>query len=476
MRRRARLGLSGLLLAAGLAGSAGAAPGLPSAVAGTLAGDVRAVLHRFGVPGAAVMVLQGGHVAFVQAFGSRDLERRLPVRPESFFEIGSITKQFTAASILQLQEAGKLQIDRPLSDYLPDAPHAREVTLRQLLTHTSGLHDYLDGPQAQMERLASRPIAYGDLIARVAPLPLDFPPGSRWSYSNTGYLLLGKVIETVSGETYAAYLQRHIFDPLGMKDTHTTADEDRLAGMVIGYRHANGKLERAPIIHASWGGAAGFLVAPLRDLATWDAALRGGKVVSPASYRQMTTSFVTTKGESADYGFGLFLNPVYGEPRIGHTGGTNGFTTADEYFPRQDLRIVAFTNLGDSAPEAGEALTNVIFADLYPAIAARAQTPAPGEDPAITQTVRDAFRELQTGPPYARFGAQLRGKLAAGSGAGFILSLGPYGTPSAAIFKGFRQAANDRWCDYQIQFGPGVFLPFSARLDASGSVAGFSVG
>ena len=115
------------------------------------------------------MVLQKGHVSFVEAFGSLDEKRRLPVRPDSFFEIGSITKQLTAACILQLQEAGRLRIDRSLSDYLPDAPHAKEVTLRQLLTHTSGLHDYLDLPPEQVDRLASRPISYRDLIARVAP-------------------------------------------------------------------------------------------------------------------------------------------------------------------------------------------------------------------------------------------------------------------------------------------------------------------
>jgi CubicO group peptidase (beta-lactamase class C family) len=130
------------------------------------------------------------------------------------FEIGSITKQFTAASILQLQEAGKLHIDEPLSRYLPDAPHAGEVTLRQLLTHTSGLHDYLDGPRELMDQIVPKPISYDELIARVASRPLDFPPGSRWSYSNTGYLLLGRVIEAVSGETYRDYLKHHILDPL----------------------------------------------------------------------------------------------------------------------------------------------------------------------------------------------------------------------------------------------------------------------
>ena len=184
---------------------------------------------------------------------------RLPVTPDTSFEIGSITKQFTTAAILQLQAAGKLNIDRPLSDYLPKAPHAHEVTLRQLLSHTSGLHDYLDLPDDQIDRLVQQPIAYESLVARVADLPLDFTPGSRWAYSNTGYLLLGRVIEVASGEPYRDYLQRHILDPLQMTATHTSAEEPRLANMAKGYRHAHGAIERGPMIEASWARRRGFL-------------------------------------------------------------------------------------------------------------------------------------------------------------------------------------------------------------------------
>ena len=467
------IGLISLLM---VTGAANAPAPQARAVAAKIDRDVTAALHRFQVPGAAVMVIQNGKVSYAGAFGLRDLEHRLPVRTDTFFEIGSITKQFTAACILQLQEEGKLQIDRPLADYLPDAPHAKEVTLHQLLTHTSGLHDYLDGSTAEMEQLAAKPISYPDLIARVAKLPLDFPPGSRSSYSNTGYLLLGKVIEKVSGESYRDYLQHHIFDPLHMTNTYTTADEDRLPDMARGYRHANGKVEDAPHIHPDWGYAAGFLVSTLSDLAKWDAALRGGKVVSPASYRAMTTAFMTTKNGSADYGFGLFVDSAYGQPRIGHTGGAQGYTTADEYFPKQDVRIIAFTNLGDETPEAGEMLTNVVFADLQPAIAAKALASAPGEDAKITQTTREAFRELQTGKDYARFSARLKGKLANGAGMGFVAGLGPYGVPSRTVFKGTRKDGNDTWYDYVMQFAPGVFLPFAAKIGEDGTVEGFSVG
>lgn len=469
------LGFPILLMAAGTAAAA-PADKPPPPLSTKVDRDVTEAMRHYRVPGAAVMAIRNGHVTYTRAFGFRDLQHRLPVRSDTLFEIGSITKQFTAACIMQLQEQGKLKIDRPLSDYLPDAPHAREVTLRQLLTHTSGLRDYLDGPWKEVGRLAARPIAYRDLIARVANLPLDFSPGSKWSYSNTGYLLLGKVVEKVSGESYWDYLHNHILRPLHMTDTYTTADENRLPRMAIGYWHVDGKLERAPAIDASWGNSAGFLVSTLGDLAKWDAALRGGKVVSHASYREMTTPFMTGKNGSANYGFGLFVDSVYGQPRIGHTGGSQGFTAADEYFPRQNVRIVVFTNLGDSTPEAGEALTNVAFADLYPAIAAKASRPAPGEHAAVTRTVREAFRELQTGRDYARFGAQLRSKLLAGRGAKFVTALGPFGAPTGEIFKGVRKDAKNTWYEYAMQFGPGAQLPFAVKLGPDGTIGSFSIG
>ena len=467
--------LLSLLLTGSFVASASAETAqLPPVLAKRIEADVKAALHRFEVPGAAVMVIKSGRVSFIGTYGMRDSARKLPVRPDTLFEIGSITKQFTAASILQLQEAGRLQIDEPLSKYLPDAPHAKEVTLRQLLTLTSGLHDYLDDPR--IEQLVVRPIAYRDLIARIASRPLDFPPGSRWSYSNTDYLLLGKVIETISGESYADYLQRHMLGPLHMTDTYTTAEEHRLPNMAVGYCHVDGRLVLAPHIDASWGGAAGFLVTTLRDLAKWDAALSGGKVISLASYRQMTTPFMTTANGSADYGFGLFVDSVYGQPRVGHTGGSLAFTAADEYFPRQDVRIIAFTNLGDETPEAGETLTNILFSKLFPAIAAEALKPVPGENLAITQTVSEAFRELQTGKTYSRFSAHYRDKLLNGAGARFITGLGPYGAPTAETFKGIRRDASKIWYDYVIQFGPGVSISFSVTIDEDGKVAGFSIG
>ncbi|WP_263377258.1 serine hydrolase domain-containing protein [Granulicella paludicola] len=437
--------------------------------------DIRGAMSRFHVPGTAVMALQNGRVVFVKAYGDRDIRQGLPVKTDTLFEIGSITKQFTAACILQLRDQGKLSVDDTLSVYLPDAPHAKEVTLRNLLTHTSGLHDYLEGPDAEMDKLIAQPISYQNLLARVASLPLDFPPGSQWSYSNTGYMLLGRVIEAVSGEPYKDYLQHHILNPLHMNHTFTTADEDRLANMAIGYRYREGKLELAPPLDSTWGQSAGFLISDLADLSRWDRSLRDGTIVSPASYREMSTAFMTTKNGSADYGFGLFVASMYGQPRIGHTGGSQGFTTADEYYPEQRLRLIAFTNSGDKSPEAGETITNILFADLNPTLAANALKSAPGEDEKKTQTVRAAFRELQGGASYAHFSSHLRERFTT-TGSKFAAELSPYGQATAAVYKGVRQVNGESWYDYVMQFGPGVSIPFSVRTDKEEIVAGFSLG
>ncbi len=435
--------------------------------------DVGAVLGRTQVPGAVVEVIAHGHVVYQKAYGLRDLARRLPARVDTHYEIGSITKQFTAAAIVQLQEAGKLDLDARLATYLPDAPHAGEVTLRQLLTHTSGLPEYLDGPDIEQE--ATRPASFDQLMARIAGKPLDFPPGSRWAYDNTGYILLGRVIEVVSHESYDHYIHAHLLAPAGMTDTFTIADEARVPGMAVGYRRVDRKVEPAPTISASFGWSAGYLVSTLDDLEKWNRALTGGRIVSPKGYALMTTTTMTPRGD-AEYGFGLFVDSVEDQPRIGHTGGSFGFTTANEYFPRQDVRIIAFTNQVDT-PEPGEVLTTAVFNDLFPDIAAAATRPAPGEDPAVSARARAVFAQVQGGPQDAsNFTPKLNAKLTAGLQQRLATAWSVYGQPESFIFRGRRTAGDVTWFDYLVGFGPGNLLKFGIGLDSAGKVASLSFG
>jgi len=435
--------------------------------------DVRTILDRTKTPSAVVAIAEDDRVVYRKAYGFRDAEHRLRADADTLYEIGSITKQFTAAAILQLQEHAKLDIDDKLSAYLPDAPHAGEVTLRQLLSHTSGLAEYLEGPD--IEREATRPTTFDQLMARIAGKPLSFAPGSRMAYNNTGYILLGRVIEVVSHESYRDYVRKYLLDRAGMKRTFTVANESALANMAVGYQVKQRALQRAPTIHDSFGWSAGNLVSSVDDLMNWSRALAEGKIVSEKSYGAMTTPAPISEGAS-DYGLGLFVDSIRDQPRIGHTGGSFGFTTADEYFPKQNVRIIALTNCAAN-PEPGEMITNAIFDDLFPEIAAAAEKPASGEDADVTKKTRKLFAELQNNAEGSLLLTEkLAGKMKGGLAKRLAGLLAPFGSPTRFIYKGARTETSMRWYDYLIEFGPGSQLKFAVGFDDAGKVASISYG
>lgn len=435
--------------------------------------DAQTILQRTGTPGTTILIAEHDHVVYRHAYGLRDREHHVLATVDSYYEIGSITKQFTAAAILQLQEVGKLHLDDELSTYLPNAPHAGEVTLRQLLSHTSGMPEFLDATDTA--KAIDKPASFDKLMSYIAGKPLDFPPGSHWSYSNTGYILAGRVIEVVSHESYRHYVQTHLLDRAGMSHTFTVAEESKLPKMAVGYDREGGQIKPARTIAASVGWAAGFLVSTIDDLEKWNLALRSGKVVTPADYALMGTSVKTAQGD-AGYGLGLFVDSIDDQPRVGHTGGSLGFTTANEYFPRQDMQIIAFTNFVDS-PEAGETITTAIFEDLNPAIAAAAMRPSVGEDSAVTAKIKAYFAQLQAGDqnsPYLT--AKLNKKMKAGLAERLAGEFKGYGQPTAFVFKGRHTDAGKTFNDYVIRFGPGSLLKFGVALDKAGKIASISLG
>ena len=464
-----RFALGTSLLCASMAATATTDAGLASRIDPV----VQDVMQRTGTPGVSIAVVEGGRVVYSHAYGLRDLQGRIPTDVGTHYEVASITKQFTAAAILQLREAGKLDIDATLATYLPAAPHASEVTLRQLLSHTSGMPEYFDGPD--VEEAAGKPTTFDMVMARVAGKPLDFPPGAKWSYSNTGYILLGRIIELISHESYHHYVQVHFLDPLGMTQTFTMADEKRLPDMARGYHREGKQIKPAPSVDEGFAWSAGDLVTTPGDLQKWNAALTSGKIVTPVDYALMTTSVKTQQGDSG-YGFGLFIDSIDDQPRIGHTGSSLGFTAASEYFPKQDVRIMAFTNFLDD-PEPGERFTTAIFEALFPEIAAAADRPSPGEDPAVTATARTLFTQMQSGAiDGALLGHRLAGKMQAGLGKRLADEFAPYGATTAFIFKGRRSEPGLRWFDYLLKFGPGSPLKFSIGLDDSGKITSIGFG
>jgi D-alanyl-D-alanine carboxypeptidase len=448
-------------------------PPLPAQ--GRITADITTVMQRYHIPGATVLITQNGHVVYTRAFGSSDLATGAPSQDDTHYEIGSITKQFTAAAILQLHEAGKIDIDAKVAVYVPSAPHANEITVRQLLAQTSGLPDYLDVVGVDSSKAAT----YDQLMASVAGKPLQFPPGSAWRYSNTNYVILGRIIENVSRERYETYIKRHVLDPLGMTETFTIGDEASIPGMAFGYQLVDGHL--SPVraaISQSYAWSAGDLVSTVRDVEKWNNALQNGHVVSPQDYALMTTSQPTTQGDSG-YGFALFIDSVDDQPRIGHTGGDPGFTAANEYFPKQNVRIIALTNDGNANghPEAGEILTNVAFEDLYPKIAAAAMRPASGENVAVTARVEQFFASMQSGhDDYSTLAPHLAQRFKERFAVLFASDFAPYGAPTAFVFRAKRAEQEKQWFDYVVHFGPGVTLKLSVAFDQAGKITGLSFG
>ncbi|HEX7814538.1 serine hydrolase domain-containing protein, partial [Dyella sp.] len=332
---------------------------------------VRAIMQVNDVPGATVLVADHGQVVYRQAYGMRDLKTRQPAAVDTTYEVGPITEQFTAAAILQLQEAGKLHLDDKLSVYLPDAPFADKVTLRQALTHSGGLPDYL--AEIEDAKATGKPATFNELMGYIRDKPLRFPPGIHVEYSSTGYAMAGRVIEVVSHETYWHYLQNHLLAPAGMTHTFTVAEKNSIPGMATGYMQENDKRVPAPTIHASVGWAAGFLVTTVDDMQKWNRALQDGKIVSHADVALMSKPVETLDGFTT-YGLGLTVDTLDGQSRVGHSGSSNGFVDANEYFPDQGMQIIAFTN-ALTRPAPAEMMTTAIFEIMHPDIAQAAMRP-----------------------------------------------------------------------------------------------------
>lgn len=293
----------------------------------------------------AIGVKRGSDLLLVRGYGLADLELGARATAETVYRIGSVTKQFTAAAVMQLVEAGKIGLDDPMTKYLPDYPtQGHTVTIRHLLTHTSGIKSYtsLEGWRSTLtlERTDD------ELVALFKDESVDFAPGEEWLYNNSGFYLLGMIIERASGETYREYLGAHLFEALGLGGSSYCDERPIIRNRAEGYEQDDGKLVNDAPLSMNQPGAAGALCSTVPDLLNWESALRGGQVVSADSYVQMTTPYELTDGSSTGYGFGLGVGDLEGHPRVSHGGGINGFVTMLSYFPESDLTIVVLSNTG----------------------------------------------------------------------------------------------------------------------------------
>jgi CubicO group peptidase (beta-lactamase class C family) len=294
--------------------------------------------HR--IPGVALEILKDGKPVKTAAYGLANLELNVPTRPETVFEIGSITKQFTAAGIMLLAQEKKLSVDDRISQHLKDTPAAwSQVTIRHLLTHTSGIKSYtgLTGFQTR------RHLTQAQFIQAIGKEEMEFEPGASWKYCNTGYNLLGYIIENVSGQDYWQFMGERIFQPLGM---HATTR--RLASLVItnrasGYEQTNHIwINRDSDLTEVF--SAGAIVSTVGDLAKWSAALDGECLLTAASKQQIWTPVNLNDGTSKTYGFGWNIVQVEGHKNIGHGGSTSGFSASIQRFPEDRLAVIILTN------------------------------------------------------------------------------------------------------------------------------------
>jgi CubicO group peptidase (beta-lactamase class C family) len=298
-------------------------------------------------PGAAVIVTEGGRTIYATGRGLADLESKTPIRPDTVFRLGSITKQFSAAVMMQLVSEGKLSLDDPLSKFVPDYPQpGATATVRQLLNHSSGVMSYTSIPGWMVEANTNRPYSTAQMIDLFKALPPPSRPGEAWSYNNSGYVLVGAIIEKVTGKSWHQAIAERIAGPLKLRSTRYGVGEERFPKMAKGYTlDEGGKFVAAPKIHMSVPHAAGGLVGSVEDLAALANALHHGRLLKPEEYQAMTSPAKLNDGSSAPYGFGLHLDALRGMKTIGHGGGIFGFVTASTYIPEKDVFVAVFTNV-----------------------------------------------------------------------------------------------------------------------------------
>jgi CubicO group peptidase (beta-lactamase class C family) len=316
----------------------------PAEIPAAVDAIVAEAMARPGAAGLQVALALGDEPVVEKSYGLAEVELRVPVSTESVFRIGSVTKQFTAASVMKLAEEGRIELDAPFSKYYPDFPTGdHTVTVRHLLTHTSGIKSYTGlGPKWQ--RTVPLELTHDELLALVRDVPFDFAPDQRFLYNNSGYYLLGVLIEKVAGKPYARYLREDLLRDLDLPRTRYGGNGEIIAGRVEGYRLVEGELQNDELIGMSQPGAAGALVSTAGELVRWQRALVAGKVVSAESYRQMTTPHVLADGKATGYGFGLALSELGDHRSVGHGGGINGFNSMLAYYPDRGLSVAVLSN------------------------------------------------------------------------------------------------------------------------------------
>ena len=425
-------GFLGLVCVLVAASPLGAQNALPAATASGIDAAAADVLKATGVPSASVAVVQGGKVAYVKAYGMARLEPAMAAEPEMQYSIGSISKQFTAAVVLLLAQDGKLKLDDPVGKYLPGLTRANDVTIRQVLSMTSGYQDFWPEDYVMTSMMKStNPQQILDVWAKK---PLDFEPGTQWQYSNTNYVVAGRIAEIAGGKPLIDQLQERIFRPLKMTGVFNS-DANRLpANDPVGYyQHALGPLRPAPKEGQGWMFAAGELAMPASDLALWNISMMNRTLLAPASYDAMFAEVKLKDGKGTGYGLGVQVGDRNGHRFIEHSGEVSGFVSENIVFPEDKVAVTVLTNedASSAAGALGRRISPLVLSGGSGVGAASAEAAA------AEKRALDIFTGLQEGKlDRSQLTALCDAYFTQEAVEDFASSLKPLGTPTS-----FRQAS-----------------------------------
>jgi CubicO group peptidase (beta-lactamase class C family) len=380
------------------------------------------VLQNTGVPSASVAVVQHGRLVLAKAYGLAKLDPQIQATRDMRYGIGSISKQFTASAMLLLQQEGKLRIDDPVGKYVPGLSRGNEVTIREILSHTSGYQDFW--PQDYLMEPMRQNATPKQIMDRWAKQPLDFEPGTRWQYSNTGFVLAGMIVEKASGMPFFQFIQTRLLDPLHMTSARDFDSSPRAADATGYIRYGLGPLRVSPDAGKGWMFGAGMLAMTASDLAKWDISLIRRSVLSPASYNEMFRETTLKNGASSNYGLGVFTQMSGGHFLVEHNGEVSGFTAENFVYPEDSAAIVVLTNQ-DAAP-ASSAIANQIARLLFTTEDALAAS--------RTAQARAIFEGLQKGTiDRSLFTSNANGYFSDAALHDFSSSLAPLGSPTSFV-------------------------------------------
>lgn len=359
---------------------------LPSTVPARIDEIAAQALAGSGAPSVSIAIVDGGKIALEKAYGKARLEPPVDARTGMRYSIGSVSKQLLAASVLLLVQDGKLSLDDRVSRYLPNLTRAGEVTIRQLLTHTSGYQDYY--PQDYVAPFMEKPVTADQILEQWAMKPLDFEPGTRWQYSNTNYVIAGRIIERVTGSPFFDFLSKRILAPLGMSSAINLAAQTIGVQDAAGYtRFALGPPRPAPPEGRGWLFAAGELAMTAHDLALWDISLMEHKLLTPASLELMTTPVRLRNGTPTDYALGVRVTDDDGHPKWQHGGAVSGFVSLNTVWPDRGLAVVVFAN------EDGSGAPATVTEQIEPLLLVEAEDPNAAHALDQARAIFDGLRE-----------------------------------------------------------------------------------